>query len=292
MPFRTKKQASRKFIDLINRAGTIWANWKPSIPIKPGFYGTIDEKTGEFQKKGDIFSPDFDEPEIKDIVNKYLLISAPPVDIQMIRSFDAKKIAIDPKAHVNIFGIAEPTFGGQWQFGRTRGALLVLYKPRITRLPDELLEKLKETEWGQGKQIVTEAHSCPGFVLYLSDKSKCSYDPSKQSCTHLEFTDKEMVTISLRADVPVNAGVTAGAGIKVGWVASGATGNYIEAYTNEPVYVPLYQIKEIGKMNGRRGKITDPVNEDWVPVKVPWKSLDDDGEELHDLSDDEDSDQE
>ncbi|KAL5523249.1 hypothetical protein ACEPAF_1516 [Sanghuangporus sanghuang] len=224
MPFRTKKQASRKFIDLINRAGTIWANWKPSIPIKPRFYGTIDEETGQFQKKGDIFSPDFDEPEIKDI---------------MIRSFDAKKIAIDPKAHVNIFGIAEPTFGGQWQFGRTR-----------------------------------EAHSCPGFVLYLSDKNK------------------EMVTISLRADVPVNAGVTAGAGIKVGWVASGTTGNYIEAYTNEPVYVPLYQIKEIGKMNGRRGKITDPVNEDWVPVKVPWKSLDDDGEEMHDSSDDEDSDQE
>ncbi|KAL5499233.1 hypothetical protein ACEPAH_1751 [Sanghuangporus vaninii] len=274
MPFRTKKQASRKFIDLVNKAGTIWANWKPSIPIKPGYYGTIDEKTGEFQKKGDIFSPDFDEPEIKGIVNKYLPISAPPVDIQMIRSFDARKITIDPKAHVNIFGIAEPTFGGQWQFGRTRGALLVLYKPRITRLPDELLEKLKETEWGQGKQIVTEAHSCPGFVLYLSDKNK------------------ELVTISLRTDVPVNAGVTAGVGIKVGWVASGATGNYIEAYTNEPVYVPLYQIKEIGKMKGRRGKITDPVNEDWVPVKVPWKPLDDDGEELHDLSDDEDSDQE
>ena len=62
-------------------------------------------------------------------------------------------------------------FGGQWKFGRDRGALLLLYGSRITKLPDELLEELKETDWAHGKHIVSHIHSCPAYALYLSDRS-------------------------------------------------------------------------------------------------------------------------
>ena len=69
-------------------------------------------------------------------------------------------------------GVAEPTFGGQWKFGRTRGALVLLYGSRILKLPDQLLEDLKEAGWGYGKQIVAHIHTCPAYALYLSDKSR------------------------------------------------------------------------------------------------------------------------
>ena len=72
----------------------------------------------------------------------------------------------------NIFGAAEPTFGGQWKFGRTRGAVLVLHRLQITSLPGELLAELKEAGWGKGKQLVTQSYACPGYALYLSNKSK------------------------------------------------------------------------------------------------------------------------
>lgn len=71
-------------------------------------------------------------------------------------------------------GTPNVIFSGKWKFGRTRGALLLMHQSRITRLPDELLHELKASNWAQGKHIVTHVHTCPGYVLYLSAKSKCS----------------------------------------------------------------------------------------------------------------------
>ncbi|KAL5513485.1 hypothetical protein ACEPAH_3884 [Sanghuangporus vaninii] len=215
MVLLTRKLASRKFIDLINLAVCKWANWDPTIPVEPGDYGAVDRETGQFQKEGNIFH----ETEIADIVSKYSLITGPRIDDYITQCLNGRSRDGQTK------------IGGQWQFGSKRAALL-LSGSRITRLPGELFEELKETKWGHGKHIVSHIHSCPAYALYLSDRNN------------------ETVTIDLRADVPL--GPAQGVGINASWTASG--------------------VKEIKKRRGRRRQSPDPLNddkEDWVPIEVP-----------------------
>ncbi|OCB87723.1 hypothetical protein A7U60_g5250 [Sanghuangporus baumii] len=253
MVLLTRKLASRKFIDLVNLAACKWANWDPTIPVEPGDYSRIDRETDQFQKEGNIFR----ETEIADIVSKYSLITGPRVDDYIIQSLNVK----------GALETAGPTFGGQWQFGSKRAALLLLYGSRITRLPEELFEELKETKWGHGKHIVSHIHSCPAYALYLSDR------------------DNETVMINLHADVPL--GPAPDVGINAIWTASGVSGTFQRACADGSVFVPLYQVKELKKRRGRRRQSPDPLNddkEDWVPVDFPWNILDDDGKEMADVS--------
>ena len=78
-------------------------------------------------------------------------------------------------------------------------------------------------------------------------------------------TEKETLTISLRADGPAVPGVVAGAGIQAGWTDNGVCGVYQQAYTDEPLYVPLYQMKQVEENGDNRRQ---------VPVEI-----DGDGEE-------------
>ncbi|KAL5492741.1 hypothetical protein ACEPAI_4188 [Sanghuangporus weigelae] len=230
MVLLTRKLASCKFIDLINLAAFKWTNWDPAIPIEPGDYGAVDRDTGQFQKEGNILP------------------------------------RVAPDAHASAPRIAGPTYGGQWQSGSKRGALL-LYGSRITRFPEELFEELKETKWGHAKHIVSHIHLCPAYALYLSDRNN------------------ETVAINLRADVPL--GPAPGVGINASWTASGISGTFQRACADESVFVPLYQVKEVKKRRGRRRQSLDPLSddkEDWVPIEVPWNILDDDGKEMADVS--------
>ncbi|KAL5513482.1 hypothetical protein ACEPAH_3881 [Sanghuangporus vaninii] len=180
MVLLTRKLASRKFIDFINLAACKSANWDPTISVEPEDYGAVDRETGQFQKEGNIFH----ETEIADIVSKYSLITGPRIDDYITQCLNVTSIKVASGARAGALGTAKPTIGGQWQFGSKRGALL-LYGSRITRLPKELFEELKETKWGHGKHIVSHIHSCPAYALYLSDR--------------------KTVTIDLRADVPLGS---------------------------------------------------------------------------------------
>ena len=75
-------------------------------------------------------------------------------------------------------------------------------------------------------------------------------------------TEKETLTISLRADGPAVPGVVAGAGIQAGWTANGVCGVYQQAYTDEPVYVPLYQIKQIEENGDNRRQVLGEIDGD------------------------------
>ena len=75
-------------------------------------------------------------------------------------------------------------------------------------------------------------------------------------------TEKETLTISLRADGPAVPGVVAGAGIQAGWTANGVRGVYQQAYADEPVYVPLYQVKQIEKDGDNRRRVLGEIDGD------------------------------
>ncbi|KAL5536603.1 hypothetical protein ACEPAF_426 [Sanghuangporus sanghuang] len=263
--FSTRKYASRKFTDIILSAVSKWPNWDPSIPIEAGDYGRVDRKSGQFEREGNIYR----DPDVAHIASQFPPSTGPRVDTHRIHSMDVRRVTVAPDVHANLLGVAEPTIGGQWQFSRSRGALLLLYKSYITFVPNELLTELKDSGWAKGKCVVTHVQTCCSYFLYLSDKSS------------------EVVSITLQADVPLPMapGVTPGAGISAGWHFSGASGIVQEAFHDEPVFVPLYQLKEITKKDGwnRRSPCPDSDDDDddgWISVEVPWSPLDDDGVEL------------
>ncbi|OCB91508.1 hypothetical protein A7U60_g1243 [Sanghuangporus baumii] len=266
--FSSRKYASRKFSDIILNAVSKWANWDPSITIEAGDYGQIDKRTGQFEREGNIYR----DPEVAHIASKFPPLRGPQVNTLEIHSMDVRGITVSPDVHANLFGMAQPAIGGQWQFTRSRGALLLLYKSYLTAVPNELLIQLKSSGWAKGKCVVTRVQACCAYFLYLSDKSG------------------EVISITLQADVPipVTPGVTPGAAINAGWRFSGASGVVQEAFHDEPVFVPLYQLEEIA-IKGRWGRRSPSFDEGedgsnnntgWVPIEAPWSALDDDGQEL------------
>ncbi|KAL5501047.1 hypothetical protein ACEPAH_9434 [Sanghuangporus vaninii] len=266
--FSSRKYASRKFSDIILNAVSKWANWDPSITIEAGDYGHIDKRTGQFEREGNIYR----DPEVAHIALNFPPLKGPQVNTLEIRSMDVRGVTINPDVHANLFGMAQPAIGGQWQFSRSRGALLLLYKSYLTAVPNELLIQLRSSGWAKGKCVVTRVQACCGYFLYLSDKSS------------------EVISVTLQADVPLpmTPGVTPGAAINAGWRFSGASGVVQEAFHDEPVFVPLYQLEEIavkGRWSRRspspdEGEDGSNSNTGWEPVEAPWRALDDDGQEL------------
>ncbi|KAL5514046.1 hypothetical protein ACEPAG_2807 [Sanghuangporus baumii] len=267
--FSSRKYASRKFTDIILNAVSKWANWDPSIPIEAGDYGRIDKRTGQFEREGNIYR----DPEVAHIASVFPPLRGPQVNSLEIHSMDVSGVTVNPDVHANLFGMAQPAIGGQWQFSRSRGALLLLYKSYLTAVPNELLIQLKRSGWAKGKCVVTRAQSCCGYFLYLSDKSG------------------EVISVTLQVDVPIPVapGVTPGAGINAGWRFSGASGVVQEAFHDEPVFVPLYQLEEIaikGSVWSRRSPSPDEGddgtnnNTGWIPIDAPWNALDEDGQEF------------
>ncbi|EJC97437.1 uncharacterized protein FOMMEDRAFT_36211, partial [Fomitiporia mediterranea MF3/22] len=255
-------RALQKYIDLVKSATDKYANWDPSIPISAGDYGSINRLTGQFERHGNIYR----EEEIRGITSNFPPATGPEVDDYQILSTNARKVKVGPEVHATFLGTIEPVLEGQWRFSYSRGALLLIHKQRITLVPPELLEKLRSSGWAKGRQVVTQVHNCQAYALYLSDKSS------------------ETVSISLHVDASnlATPGVTVGAGATVIWTTEGVTGILQKAINSEPVFTPLYQIKEVGFRAGRRDQALDPKEdqvEEWQQVEASWDFLNEDGEE-------------
>ncbi|KAH8105759.1 hypothetical protein DFH11DRAFT_1277388 [Phellopilus nigrolimitatus] len=275
MNFWFKKEASRKFIDLIRRASSWWANWNPSIQITAGDYGEIETTSGQFVKEGNIYTSS--DQSIVDLTAQFQLVSEPVLDKYIISSSSAKQCELGADIGVNVAGVTNAYLKGQWQFNQSRGAFLIMHMPRITRVPDEFLAESLARGLLKGKTLVTHVYSCPAYALYLSNKTN------------------ETVKITLGADIPsiVAPGVSPGAEIGTKWVDDGTAGLLQKGYNDEAVFVPLYSIRKIRKRGIRRESFDEkaPRGDFWANVEVPWGFLDDDGEEeVIEYMDDSDSD--
>ena len=72
-------------------------------------------------------------------------------------------------------GLTEASIQGQWAFGSTRGALLLMAHPRSSYiLDDTLLKHLTKVEALKDMFLVTEVFLCPAYSLYLSSGRECS----------------------------------------------------------------------------------------------------------------------
>ncbi|KAG2749691.1 hypothetical protein P692DRAFT_20732431 [Suillus brevipes Sb2] len=274
--------ASRKFIDLIFQSSSKWANWDPPIPIKVGDYGTIDRKTGVLIVKGNIYDETFQES----LTQQGLMInlsSCQPVKgavegDMIMSSIGVKTGEISLTPQVSALDLASASINAEFQFqeGR-RGAVLVMHKPQQEYIPQgRVLSIIHEARELKDKYIVSSTFTCPGFYLYLSNKSG------------------EKVKLALTANAPVAAaiGVSAGGGASVDWWTDTQAALLRKAFdqAGQYRYTPLFDLKRRQHWFERtfRGVEEHPTEDDmWPDCSPPWNPLDEDGneEDAYDESD-------
>ncbi|KAN0139777.1 hypothetical protein V8E53_002439 [Lactarius tabidus] len=257
-----KENAQRKYIDLIKEISSKWANWDPPKRVQAGDFGTVNRKTGEFLVDGNIYT----HPDIAPIAHQYPPVEAPETDQYQIHSYHVRGTDVG----TNLHGAQDLVFKSRWQFNSKRGAILLMFKPRLICVPDPFLSVALTIPALKGKALAHHVYECPGFYTYLSNKTS------------------ETVTVSLRAGVPSGfPGVTVNPAVNVGWLVEGCTGVRQQAYRPGAVYTPLFCLKSLRKHVLRRDD-SSPVTESWDDTDVPWDDIDEDGASEPEEDDDED----
>lgn len=186
------------------------------------------------------------------------------------------EISLTPQ--VSALDLASASINAEFQFqeGR-RGAVLVMHKPQQEYIPQgRVLSIIHEARELKDKYIVSSTFTCPGFYLYLSNKSG------------------EKVKLALTANAPVAAaiGVSAGGGASVDWWTDTQAALLRKAFdqAGQYRYTPLFDLKRRQHWFERtfRGVEEHPTEDDmWPDCSPPWNPLDEDGneEDAYDESD-------
>ncbi|KAF8266435.1 hypothetical protein EI94DRAFT_1733213 [Lactarius quietus] len=266
-----KGNPQRKFIDLVNEATFKWATWDPPRHIQIGDFGTIDKKTGELKIEGNIFT----HAEIKHIAQQYPAFVAPETDLYQIHSQQVTRLDVPANANATAADDQGVSLRSRWQFNNKRGAILLMHRPRLICVPDGFFDEKFDLPLLKRKVVVEQVYNCPGFYMYLSNKTS------------------EQVTVSLRSNTlqPVAPGGSTDLALSVGWSANGSTGVCQQAYREDAEYTPLFRLKSLGRRHWRRDGIT-PMIEKWEVTYPPWGIIDEDGDsEQSDDDDDDDEDE-
>jgi len=250
--FRTRENAQRKYIDLVKEASAKWPNWDPSRNLRPGDFGTVNKTTGDFVVEGNIYT----HVDIAKTAEQYRPVQAAEIDYFQIPSFEVRglDVKVDDKADTGLL------LKGQWRFNSKRGAILLMHRPRMTRVPDEFFNASLHLPILKGKCLVYQVWNCPGFYMYLSNRSS------------------EQVTVSLRTRInpPAGPGANPEPPVTYQWSAEGSTGVRQYAYRPDAVYTPLFCLKSIRKPLLRRDE-SSLGREAWRETDVPWGDLDEEG---------------
>jgi len=172
---------SRVVIDLLFKASSCYARLDPSQKIAIGDYGSIDAKTGDFQRRGNLR---VDFPDIEDWLGK------PQITKQDYREFIASEIA-SGKGRTAIIrasttGVQQ---GGEWTISSSRCVILCLINPSLCAYPNEgrlgdfLLWKTKKNPekkaFFSGQAVVTRTYIAQSYARLLTNghagKAICSF---------------------------------------------------------------------------------------------------------------------
>ncbi|EKM58694.1 uncharacterized protein PHACADRAFT_253181 [Phanerochaete carnosa HHB-10118-sp] len=252
-----KKQASRKYVDLIMDASSKWANWDPPKTIQAGDFGTINRESGQFERIGNIYT----YPDTADIARKHPVNSRPAEEVYVIHSHYSKKVEGNAGASTGAPDVADANFSTEIKFDKRRGAFLVMHNPCMSVVPDEFCRETLGIDLFNDRKIalITEAFTCDGFVLYLSSKKT------------------ESIRVSLKAE----AGPHVEGEVNGIWLTEGGSGNFRRGY-RKGAYTPLYLLKSVQPPPPKRRESPDPnavEGDRWNEMEVPWDFLDSDGDE-------------
>ncbi|KAG2057966.1 hypothetical protein BDR06DRAFT_877069 [Suillus hirtellus] len=268
--------ASRKFIDLIFQTSSKWANWDPPIPIKVGSFGKIDRQTGVFIADGNIYDEAFQES----LKQQGLMIdlshpSCQPImgaveEDMIMSSMDVKKSEISITPKVSALDLASTSFKAEFQFQEgKRGAVLVMHKPQQEYIPrGRVLSIIHEAHQLRDKYIVSSIFTCPGYYLYLSNRSA------------------ERVTLALTANTSLTTSidVSAGGEASIDWWTDAQAAFLRKAFdkAGQYRYTPLFDLKRRQhwfKRTFRGAEVQSTEDNMWIKCPQPWDPLDEDGKE-------------
>ncbi|KAA1473175.1 hypothetical protein DENSPDRAFT_930804 [Dentipellis sp. KUC8613] len=261
-----KDNSRRLFADLIQQASTYYGNWTPNQTVEVGDYGILNRETAEFEKEGSIYDEDF-KPELA-IHDQYPVEKTEPDDQYIVVSRGGKVQSFDAKFGAEYPGIVQSTIKGRWQFGRGRGAVVVLHKPMelVIKNRSKLLPHL--TEALQGKALVESVYKCPMYALVLTQKS----DAGSDVAVGLDLAKGGGAMLKGHWNYYTSSGV---------WRSGGEDGG--------STYYPLYTLRTpkppnfLARLLGHRGPgepLEMPEGEDgFETYQPPWNVLNDEGEE-------------
>ncbi|KAK0195811.1 hypothetical protein F5146DRAFT_305889 [Armillaria mellea] len=138
------------------------------VPIMVGDFGTIDPRTGEFQREGNVF----EHPASKEIMAEHNPITnASSVRHTYIikHTKNVSQIDVPLGGGVGLTGIAAGNVTAQFRFGSERGVLLFMRDVTFTTFPigKPWADKLEKHTSFFKKAIVTETYSCRHVVLSI-----------------------------------------------------------------------------------------------------------------------------
>ncbi|KAG1869167.1 hypothetical protein C8R48DRAFT_110368 [Suillus tomentosus] len=275
---RDNTAASRKFIDLIRQASSKWANWDPPIEIKVGDYGTIEHDSGELDVEGNIYDKTFQTS----LDNQGLKLNLSDASCQprkggvddniIMSSSGVKQGDFSLKPEVSFLNLASAAVKAEFKFQEgKRGAVLVMHKPQQVYIPPgKVLSTIHQATELQDKYLVTSTFTCPGYYIYLSNKSG----------------ERIALALTASAPIPAAAGITAGGTVSMDWWTDAQAAFLRKAVdkAGQYRYTPLYSLKH--KQNSFslsrifRGEEGEQTEDDlWLDCTPPWQPLDEDGDE-------------
>ncbi|KAG8887766.1 Glycoside hydrolase, 38 vacuolar alpha mannosidase [Tulasnella sp. 332] len=244
----------QKYVDLILKEQSEWANWQPGTQIELGDYGLVNDD-GIFEAEGNLYK----SPAVKRNLAKQQVLTPPQTGKRegqlIITSSNMRRVKFDLAPHVNIASVAQASITGKWEVPPSQcGALLVIHQPRTDSLPSDIpyadLAKIPELA---GKSLVTKITVCPAYVLYLSS------------------TNGDTISLALSATVPIPDAPAVGAGGSLGvdWSVSHGSGIFREGTSATDDYRPLFSLRKFkgpslftfgGGSDSDRGRSQDKVS--------------------------------
>lgn len=155
----------------------------------------------------------------------------------------------------NILGTQGLVFRSHWQFNSKRGAVLLMYRPRLISVPDVFLSEARNVPILKNKSVVCQVFNCPGFYMYLSNKGRQIRWLRSVLMNELllYLLVSEQVAVGLRADLPPQL-PDVNPALGVGWMAHGTIGIGQQGYQSSPIYTPLFGLRSLRKRHLRRGE--------------------------------------
>ncbi|KAG9096266.1 hypothetical protein FRC06_008865 [Ceratobasidium sp. 370] len=261
---------ARKYVDLIHKAsGGKHANWNPPKRVEVGDWGYIDKVSADFIKEGNIFQ-DEECSEVLAYLDKPVLYSSPE---DVIR-FDANALSTgggNVSAGLGATGDVGVKINVSWTFSpKNRGAVITASDVSTAYLePGIIFPRLANITKLKDKAIVVETLNSPAYAMLLTDKGRGG-----------------SASITLETWIS-GAGASLGPGIGGGWKFESQTGAWRTAYgyrTDEKTmkdaqFTPLFTLRTTTRRRWPRYRGGEPVTDPYEGYQLPWKILDEDGEE-------------
>ncbi|KAG8897421.1 hypothetical protein FRB99_008161 [Tulasnella sp. 403] len=272
----SNNNASRLYADLIFQISARYPNWDPPKRLQIGDYGTINKNTGEFQVEGNMFRLDPSivnaiDPKVYATLMAYGVEPAYPDTQYVIASQSGRAVEFNAGPDVAAIGGDVPaSVGGKWEFSKgKRGALLVMARPRLTHITNEILGTLSKIKPLVEKSVVVQVYTCPAYVMYMTEKSGGELSLSLQGSWPNFSTPSAVGPMTAEAIVQ--------------WVCNHSGGLYRESCNKagEEAFTPLFHVMTIPRP--ARGELWKQLD---MTTQPPWAPLDEDGIEAEEEWDD------